>query len=115
MGKTSGKVPIDEFNYLSSMIEKSRNLKIYLFDSGNEKLYEAVCIQICFHNGKAIELPEPDSTQEYYRNNHYEIWFMFSQKSDSLSKSNTTKLLHNYLYLRVNYFLLMERLHFQFL
>lgn len=106
--KPQERVPINEFNFLNGLIEKNGELKIFLLDSGKEKLFEAACTQICFHNGQEIETPESDHTPEYYRKKYYKIWFKLSKISNCLAEKETENLLHRYSYLRVNDFFIGE-------
>lgn len=102
--KPQEKVPIDEFNFLNTLISNAGQIKIYLLDSGNEKLYDALCTQIMFCNGQPLETPDSDITPEYYRENQYKLWFKFSQISNCYSESEALELLHKYSYLCVDNF-----------
>lgn len=102
--KPREKVPIDEFNFLNNLIMSQGELIIYLLDSGNGVLYEAVCTDIHFHNGLKESTPEPDKTPEYYRDNSYRIWFKFSCISDKFPESDALNIIHKYSYLRVDNF-----------
>lgn len=102
--KPQEKVPMDEFNYLYELSVSETGLKVFLLDSGNEKVYEAVCNNIKFYNGQLMETPEPDKTPEYYRDNQYRLWFKFSKISECLSTLEAEAKLHEYSYLRVDNF-----------
>ena len=51
---------------------------MFLVDSGQRKLYKALCAQIKANNNKKIESPEKDATPDYYRNSTYHAWFKFT-------------------------------------
>lgn len=94
---------------MNTLVSNAGQLKIYLFDSGNEKLYEALCTQIMFCNGQPLETPDSDLTREYYRKNQYKLWFKFSQISNCYSESEALEILHKYSYLCVNNFFVSEK------
>lgn len=72
------KTPVGEFATLNE-IAKDQKLKIFLLDSGNNKLYYALCNEIKFSSTKLEESPEKDKTPEYYRDNLYNAWFKFEK------------------------------------
>lgn len=85
--------PTDEFASLSARANEEA-VTIYLLDSGQKKLYKAVCEDI--KSTKKAENPSPDNghTPEYYRDKSYYAWFKFT----SIEECNETEL-KNYTYL----------------
>lgn len=75
--KPQEKVPINEFNRLRDMCEQPDGLVVYLFDSGNQLLYEATCTDIYYSNGDKILSKETDHTPAYYASEKYMAWFQF--------------------------------------
>ena len=70
--------PPKEFLDLASIARKS-GLIIYLMDSGQKKLYSAVCHDIVVSDTEPIEAPDSAKyTPKYYRTKRYFAWFKFS-------------------------------------
>lgn len=74
------KTPIGEIAKLNE-IAKNQKINIFLVDSGNDKLYNALCSEIKFSSTEE-ESPEKDKTPEYYRDNSYHVWFKFEKIED---------------------------------
>lgn len=75
--KPQEKVPVNEFNCLREMCRQQDGLAVYLFDSGNQFLYEANCTDIYYINGDKIPSKETDHTPVYYASVQYMAWFQF--------------------------------------
>ena len=105
--KPQEKVPIEEFVYLGKLSLFEQGLRIFLFDSGKEKIYEATCKKIEFHNGQPMQTPEEEKTPEYYRDQKYKLWFKLSKISEVVQ--DVEKLLHQYSYLCVDDFFVSGR------
>lgn len=76
--KGNEKTPVaalSEFNELS----KEQPQKIYLIDSGNNKLYYAMCSEIIYNSIKTMDSPEKKATPPYYCDNKYHVWFKFTK------------------------------------
>ena len=85
--------PIAEFSLLASRAKESP-ISIYLLDSGQEKLYKAICEDIESTEKTAKNSPDSNYTPEYYKDKLYYAWFKFS----SIEECNESELT-NYSYL----------------
>ena len=72
------KTPFAELMQLTSNAQDNP-LKVFLVDSGQEKLYLATCKKIECNSNHTIESPEKDKTPEYYNENSYYAWFKFTE------------------------------------
>lgn len=70
------KTPIENFGALNS-IAANDTLEILLVDSGQHKLYKAVCSEIKSYRDK-VQSPDADKTPSYYNSERYTAWFKFS-------------------------------------
>lgn len=75
--KGNEKTPITEFSILRTFAE-SNNINVYLLDSGQRKLYQAICNTVYFSPDEDTLSPKPDMTPRYYRTRKYAAWFHFS-------------------------------------
>lgn len=93
--KGNEQTPYDEFSILKGRIEENSE-EFYLMDSGQEKLYKAVCTDMkCSKNSK-IQSPESDFTPDYYNNQSYYAWFRF----DEIEECNKD-VVQNYTYVEI--------------
>ncbi len=76
--KGNEKTPVDEFASLRVKAE-SKPLKIFLVDSGQDLVYEAVCEDIKIKTEEKIPSPEKEKTPEYYCDQEYYAWFKFTK------------------------------------
>ena len=74
--KTNETTPIDEFGALSSRAN-SDAVTLLLMDSGQHKLYKAVCEEVKAFREKSTS-PAPDKTPDYYNSVGFNAWFKFS-------------------------------------
>jgi hypothetical protein len=81
---------------------------IFLFDSGQNKLYEARLIGIEFNNSaQGITCPDPSSTPKYYRERSFKAWFKLD-KITEIDKSIIKESLNSYSYESDNFNLFKE-------
>jgi len=66
-----------EFNNLKSQVSVTKPLDIFLFDSGQLKIYAASLIDISIHFDKH-PCPTREMTPPYYGDQNYNVWFNFS-------------------------------------
>lgn len=85
--------PTAEFSLLASRAKES-SVMIYLLDSGQKKLYKAVCEDIESTEKTARNSPDSDHTPEYYKERGYYAWFKFT----SIEECDESELT-NYSYL----------------
>lgn len=79
--KGNESVPSDEFAILSqraSEADKDKPIKVFLVDSGQNKLYAANCLEIKSSKSKKLKSPEKNATPEYYSSKIYYAWFKLS-------------------------------------
>jgi predicted MPP superfamily phosphohydrolase len=74
---------------------------LYLFDSGQNVVHKAHCIDILWQEAGAapIPSPEPAATPAYYEGQSYSAWFKFSE---IVSLPKTSWLLKDWTYVRVD-------------
>lgn len=94
--KGNEKTPQDEFGALNTQADNSP-IEVFLVDSGQRKLYKALCAQIKANKNKKIESPEKDATPDYYRNSNYHAWFKFTSITECVDDE-----LRNYSYVNVD-------------
>ncbi|HAS6216553.1 TPA: metallophosphoesterase [Vibrio vulnificus] len=84
---------------IGQSIEKEP-LSVYLFDSGQSKLYKAVLdnIHSSFSGAKKESSPDTDCTPEYYRLDHLQGWLHFTE----IEEVSIDDLLKNYSYMRLD-------------
>ncbi len=77
--KPGERIPRDLFSTLFFEGGKSKELELYLFDSGNRKIYKATCTEARYSiKDEKLEAPN-ENVPEYYKNNRYLCWFKFAQ------------------------------------
>ncbi|HBZ9287748.1 TPA: metallophosphoesterase [Klebsiella pneumoniae] len=54
-----------------------QELRIFLFDSGQSKIYEAQLVHV-YLNGNRMQCPNKEKSPEYYSEQQYNMWFEFS-------------------------------------
>ena len=69
--------PTAEFSILANRA-KEKTISIYLLDSGQKKLYKAVCADIESTEETDKSSPDKDHTPEYYKERRYYAWFKFT-------------------------------------
>lgn len=93
--KPQEKLPANIFMELN----QKKNLKIYLFDSGQKCFYKAKCDTINFNSrGNEFTPDESDCIPLYYRDQKYLAWFKFSKIENCL---DFFKNEHTYSYVEV--------------
>lgn len=76
--KPNEKIPRDVFADFKTTLSTSRQLPIFLVDSGKEKLYRALLEDIVeSETDNPIPCNEPAKTPDYYSNASYKAWFKF--------------------------------------
>lgn len=98
--KGNEKTPYDEFSILKGRVEESPK-EFFLMDSGQEKLYKAICLDMKCSQTSKIQSPELDFTPSYYNAQKYYAWFKF----DKIEECDT-KVLKEYTYVEIDSFLL---------
>ncbi|HEY6332643.1 MAG TPA: metallophosphoesterase [Blastocatellia bacterium] len=77
--KSNEKIPRATFALFKTAIEEDGSLTVFLLDSGQNKLYKAVLVEI---DESGTETPKPckeaDRTPSYYREFKYKAWFKFT-------------------------------------
>lgn len=94
--KGNEKSPYEELYLLKSQLE-NESQKIFLMDSGQEKLYEAICSDIKCSKSKEVKSPELECTPDYYSGQKYYVWFKF----ESIKECNDMDI-RNYTYVKVD-------------
>src|SRR5258707_95551 len=97
--KAGETVPDDVFRELSKSAKSANGLSLLLLDSGNARLYWAICREILWSNDHE-RIPSPGATPDYYKDQTYLTWFRFSEISPPVGEST----LQNYSYVQVNPF-----------
>lgn len=78
-GKPGERIPRDLFSKLFFEGSNSKELKLYLFDSGNKKIYKAICIEASYSiKDEKIKVPDKN-IPEYYKNYMCLCWFKFTK------------------------------------
>jgi 3',5'-cyclic AMP phosphodiesterase CpdA len=95
-------VPEEAFRQILAEISKSGPYKLFLFDTGKYKLYQARLVDIKWDNRLApIATPDRAATPDYYGDAHYLAWFKLENiATDDLAESE----LHNWSYVRIDEF-----------
>lgn len=76
--KGSEKLPAGNFSLLNTMAQ-SNPVTIFLVDSGQGLLYQAICNEVRMNMNGGILSPEAEKTPEYYRGQEYWAWFRFTK------------------------------------
>ncbi len=72
-------IPDEEFRRLAAAA-KTPDLVVYLYDSGQDQLFEATCTDIYWSaTHDRVPSPEPEATPAYYRTQTYLSWFKFTK------------------------------------
>lgn len=77
--KPGERIPRDLFLELFFEGGQSKELILFLFDSGNKKLYKATCIDVDYSIRDEKKKAMDENVPEYYKNNQYLCWFKFSK------------------------------------
>ena len=86
---------------------------IFLFDSGQNKLYEAKFTELEYNNRtNGMECPEKDKTPDYYRDRSFKAWFRFTEITE-LEQEDIKDNLNQFSYAANNYNLFKESEPFQ--
>lgn len=85
--KGNEKTPLEKFATLSAKA-KENQITVYLVDSGQNLVYEAVCSKIEFRENSKFISPDKTRTPKYYRDQEYFAWFQFT----SIKQCNSEKL-----------------------
>jgi 3',5'-cyclic AMP phosphodiesterase CpdA len=81
--KPQEKVPFAVFAQFINAI-KARKFRVFLVDSGQEKLYSAEIDEIFYSTADQPEpTPNPNLTPAYYKTEKYKAWFRFSSIEES--------------------------------
>ena len=100
-GQKGERIPPDIFASLDK-IASGETIKMYLFDSGQEKMYRATCKSIQWDkNFGKKKSPKPSMTPKYYNDNEYLCWFKFSNIAE-IDRPN--EAIHDFTYVRVDEF-----------
>lgn len=87
--------------------------EVFLFDSGQSKLFKATISDISFNNSKhGMGCPTEDATPAYYRERTFKAWFKFTQIIE-VSEDNISSELHSFSYESDNFGLFKESEPFQ--
>lgn len=101
--KAGEKVPHEVFAQLNSKARsQSPGLEIYLFDSGQYKLYSAICNGIDYHSSKEGP-PEVKRTPSYYNERKFLAWFRLTSISE-INDDAIDGILNDLTYVRVDDF-----------
>lgn len=91
--KSGETIPDAVFRELNQISTSGQGLRVLLFDSGRDLLFETNCKSVVWDNNHArIPSPEKAMTPEYYSGQRYFAWFKFSiinqisQTKDELNK-----------------------------
>lgn len=84
--KAGEKIP-SAFSDIQSRLKDENSIEVYLFDSGQSKLYVANLKNIIF-DSRRIASPNKDITPKYYGDSTYQAWFLF----DSISEVNSANV-----------------------
>lgn len=96
--KDGEKIPSNLFQELQANVEKS-GILLYLYDSGQQLLYEAKCTEIQFQHRTAS--PEKDLTPSYYNDIEYNCWFRFTR---IVQKKKEKEILNRHSYIEIKDF-----------
>lgn len=99
--KPQEQLPCDVFAKLNSVAQQSE-FKVFLFDSGNKKLYTAKCTEIKFSTNLlpiTLSKEEIDKIPTYYQSQAYLAWFKFTSIAEE-----TSFILDKYSYVNVESF-----------
>ena len=99
--KASETIPADVFRQLLTTANGKDGLGMLLLDSGNARLYWAICTDIRWEINYGRK-PSPDSaaTPDYYKDQTYLVWFKFTDISGLSDESP----LRDFTYVRVDNF-----------
>ncbi|WP_105259189.1 metallophosphoesterase family protein [Pseudoalteromonas sp. T1lg88] len=104
--KAGEKCP-SKFNDFQELLAKGEQ-EIFLFDSGQNKLFRAQLSAIRFDNAPlGIECPEPDYTPSYYRERSFKAWFKLTS-IDEIGNASVKDELNQFSYEDNNYGLFKE-------
>lgn len=95
--KKDEKIPLEQFSYFNRLNKKDDPIVVYLFDTGNKKLFKTKCEEIIFStNGERIESPEKELTPKYYNGTHFFAWYKFNEKIIEVSNPETELCKYSY-------------------
>lgn len=87
---------MQEFSTLRTFAEND-GVAVYLLDSGQKKLYKALCSGVNFSTRELTESPNQELTPEYYRSHKYLAWFKF----DKIEECDPDEI-HHFSYVQVD-------------
>lgn len=100
--KQNEQVPLSEFSEFLKNINRNGGIDIYLFDTGQLKLYKAKCTDIRFQTDRQeLSAPETNKTPKYYRGRKYKAWFKLTEISVDVLGEN---LLNKFSYTNIDAF-----------
>jgi 3',5'-cyclic AMP phosphodiesterase CpdA len=100
--KAGETIPDDVFRELSKSAKSETGLQLLLIDSGNARLYWAVCQEIFWDKDlKRVPSPDQELTPDYYKDQSYLAWFKFSEISPPVADESTLQI---YTYIQVDRF-----------
>lgn len=94
--KGNENIPVQEFSTLRTYAEND-GISVYLLDSGQKKLYKAMCAGVNFSTRDPAESPDKELTPEYYRSRKYPAWFKFVKIEEC-----TPDEIHHFSYVQVD-------------
>lgn len=94
--KGNEKIPVQGFSTLRTYAEND-GISVYLLDSGQKKLYKAMCAGVIFSTREPAESPDKELTPEYYRSRKYPAWFKFVKIEECASDE-----IHHFSYVQVD-------------
>ena len=97
VGKKDEKIPLEQFLYFNKLKKESDSIVVYLFDTGNKKLFKTKCEEIIFStNGERIESPDKELTPKYYNDTHFFAWYKFNEKIIEVNNPETELCRYSY-------------------
>jgi hypothetical protein len=94
-------VPVASFENLRNRAVSKTGLNIFLFDSGTEAFYPAVCNEVFFDEDQPKHVsPEASHTPEYYNQQLFPVWFKLTEISEQPINSSEIVGTFEYRYVR---------------
>ncbi|WP_165727547.1 metallophosphoesterase [Pseudoalteromonas sp. 31A1] len=109
--KAGEKCP-SKFNELQEQLSDG-DQDVFLFDSGQSKLYKATIVDVAYNNSKyGMNCPSIDATPDYYRARTFKAWFKFTQIIE-ITQDSINSQLNSFSYESDNFGLFKESEPFQ--
>lgn len=67
-------IPVERFRQVQKVIEKTGQVEVLLYDTGQGRMYSTNCVEVAFQNYLEAS-PDPKATPAYYNGRSAPAWF----------------------------------------